>query len=181
MPPKENCPPVRVRGCVRVSSAVGGTIFLGAIVLEPFKLNPPVWHQDDTSEKVIWSFCEFRESVKSNYLVKHFDWHKMTTENYYLLSETSVFFCIRDHGRCIAWKFGISFNRKANACKEKVWNFTENNVVRRNFSKTSRQTVMFRTHILMSCVSNSKYGYIDMKTIYRGEPKDKYRNRVDDL
>ena len=34
-----------------------------------------------------------------------------------------------------------------------------------NFSKTSRQTVIFRTHILMSCVSNSKYGYTDMKTI----------------
>ena len=34
-----------------------------------------------------------------------------------------------------------------------------------NFSKTSRQTVIFRTHILMSCVSNNKYGYTDMKTI----------------
>ena len=32
---------------------------------------------------------------------------------------------------------------------------------------------MFRTHILMSCVSRNKYGYIDKKTIYRGEPKDK--------
>ena len=42
-----------------------------------------------------------------------------------------------------------------------------------NFSKTSRQTVIFRTHILMSCVSNNKYGYNDMKTIYRGEPKDR--------
>ena len=25
----------------------------------------------------------------------------------------------------------------------------------------------------MSCVSRNKYGYIDKKTIYRGEPKDK--------
>ena len=32
---------------------------------------------------------------------------------------------------------------------------------------------MFRTHILMSFVSNNKYGYIDMKAIYREEPKDK--------
>ena len=32
---------------------------------------------------------------------------------------------------------------------------------------------MFRTHILMSFVSNNKHGYIDMKTIYREEPKDK--------
>ena len=31
------------------------------------------------------------------------------------------------------------------------------------------QTVIFRTHIL-SCASNNKYGYIDMKTRYR-EPK----------
>ena len=31
---------------------------------------------------------------------------------------------------------------------------------------------MFRTHIL-SCVSNNKYAYTGMKTIYRGEPKDK--------
>ena len=30
---------------------------------------------------------------------------------------------------------------------------------------------MFTTHIL-SCVSKNKYGHIDMKTIYRGEPKD---------
>ena len=55
----------------------------------------------------------------------------------------------------------------------------------------SRQTVMFRTHILMSCVSNNKYGYIDMKMIYRGEPKDrnieteqmiyKHNERVDSI
>ena len=32
---------------------------------------------------------------------------------------------------------------------------------------------MFRTHILMSYVSNKEYGYIEMKTIYRGEPKDR--------
>ena len=31
---------------------------------------------------------------------------------------------------------------------------------------------MFRTHIL-SCVSSNKYGYIDIKTIYREEPKDR--------
>ena len=31
---------------------------------------------------------------------------------------------------------------------------------------------MFTTHIL-SCVSNNKHEYIDMKTIYRGEPKDR--------
>ena len=31
---------------------------------------------------------------------------------------------------------------------------------------------MFRTHI-MSCVSNNKYGYIDMKAKYRREPKDR--------
>ena len=36
--------------------------------------------------------CEFRESVKSTYLVKHFDRYNMTTKNYYPLSETSVFF-----------------------------------------------------------------------------------------
>ena len=41
--------------------------------------------------------CEFRESFKSSYLVTHFEWlllgrHKATTENYYPLSETSVFF-----------------------------------------------------------------------------------------
>ena len=32
---------------------------------------------------------------------------------------------------------------------------------------------MFRAHILMNCVSNNKYGYIDMKATYRGEPKDR--------
>ena len=31
----------------------------------------------------------------------------------------------------------------------------------------------FKTHILTSCVSNNKYEYIDMKTIYRGELKDR--------
>ena len=36
--------------------------------------------------------CEFRESVKSTYWVKHFDRRKMTTKNYYPLSETSVLF-----------------------------------------------------------------------------------------
>ena len=34
------------------------------------------------------------------------------------------------------------------------------------------QKLMFTTHILSS-VSFNKYGYIDMKTIYRGEPKDR--------
>ena len=37
---------------------------------------------------------------------------------------------------------------------------------------------MFTTHSL-SCVSNNKYGYIGMKTIYRGEPKD--RNKETEL
>ena len=41
-----------------------------------------------------------------------------------------------------------------------------------SYVEISGQTVMFRTHIL-SCVSNNKYGYIDMKTIYREEPKDR--------
>ena len=50
-----------------------------------------------------------------------------------------------------------------------------------NFSKTSQQTVLFRTHILMSCVSKYKYGYIDMETIYRGKPKDRNKETVDDL
>ena len=130
-----------------------------------------------TKRRHMWkksSDLGFRESVKSTYLVKYFDRHKMTTKNYYPLSETSAFFWIRDHGRCLVWKFGTSFNRKVNACEEKVWNFSRNTFVRRNFSKTSRQTVIFRTHILMSCVWNNKYGYIDMKTIYRGKPK--YRN-----
>ena len=36
--PEENCPPVRVRVCLRVSFAVGGQFFLGAIVLEPKKI-----------------------------------------------------------------------------------------------------------------------------------------------
>ena len=61
---------------------------------------------------------------------------------------------------------------KVNAWKEKVWNFTKNNFVHRNFSETSCQTVMNRMQIL-SCVSNNKDGYIDMKTIYRREPKDR--------
>ena len=37
-------------------------------------------------------------------------------------------------------------------------NKNKNNFVRRNLLKTSRQAVMFKTHIL-SCVSNNKYGY----------------------
>ena len=57
--------------------------------------------------------------------------------------------------------------------KKRSENFTKNNFVRRNFSKTSRQTVIFRTHILIGCVSNNKYGYIDRKTIHRGKPKDR--------
>ena len=122
--------------------------------------------------------CEFCESFKSTYLVKHFerlllDWQKVTIENYYSLSETSVFFKIRNHIRCLVWELGISFKRRVNACKEKVWNFTKSNFVRRFFSKTYRKTVMFRTHILMTCVSNNKFGHIDMKTIYGGEPKER--------
>ena len=30
-------------------------------------------------------------------------------------------------------------------------------------------------------VSNNKYGYIDMETTYRGEPKDRNIETVDDL
>ena len=41
-----------------------------------------------------------------------------------------------------------------------------------SYVEISGQTVMFRTHILI-CVSNNKYGYIDMNTIYREEPKGK--------
>ena len=41
-----------------------------------------------------------------------------------------------------------------------------------SYVEVSGQTVMFRTHIL-SCVSNNKYGYNDMKTIYREKPKDR--------
>ena len=40
-----------------------------------------------------------------------------------------------------------------------------------SYVEISGQTVMFRTHIL-SCVSNDKYGYIDMKTMYREEPTE---------
>ena len=29
------------------------------------------------------------------------------------------------------------------------------------------------TRLILSCVLNNKYGYIDMKTIYRGETKDR--------
>ena len=35
LPPEENCPPVRVRGWVRISFWVGGQFSSGAIVLEP--------------------------------------------------------------------------------------------------------------------------------------------------
>ena len=38
--PDENCPPVRVRGWVRVSFGVKGQFSSVAIFLEPFKLNP---------------------------------------------------------------------------------------------------------------------------------------------
>ena len=72
----------------------------------------------------------------------------------------------------IAWK--------VNARKEKVWNFAKINFVRRNFSTTSCQTVMFRADIL-SCVPSNNYGYTDVKITYKGEPKDRCRNRVDDL
>ena len=41
-----------------------------------------------------------------------------------------------------------------------------------SYLEIAGQTVMFRTHIL-SCVSNNKYGHIDMNTIYREEPKDR--------
>ena len=122
---------------------------------------------------------ESRESFTSTYFVKHFerlllDQHKVTTENYYPLN-FSIFW-IANHGKCLAYEFGIrtpgKIAWKANSWKEKMWNFTKNYFVPRNFSETSRQTVMFRTHIL-SCVSNNKYRHTDMKTIYRGEPKDR--------
>ena len=66
----------------------------GAIVLETFKLNPLCDNKTAHLKKSfdIFLSCEFHDSVKSTYLVKHFDWHKMTTKNYYPLSLTSVFF-----------------------------------------------------------------------------------------
>ena len=63
-----------------------------------------------------------------------------------------------------------NLEKKVNTWKEKVWNFTKNNFVHRNFLKTCRQTVTFTTHIL-NRVSNNKYGYIDIKTTYKGGPK----------
>ena len=69
-------------------------------------------------------------------------------------------------------EFLLKLLQKTNAWKEKVWNFTKIYFIRTNFSKHSGQTVMFRTHIL-SCVANNKYGYIDMKTKCREEPKDR--------
>ena len=39
---------------------------------------------------------------------------------------------------------------------------------------------MFRADIL-SCVPSNNYGYTDVKITYKGEPKDRCRNRVDDL
>ena len=51
---------------------------------------------------------------------------------------------------------------------EKKRSDTKNNFERRNFSKTSSQTVMFTMHILR-CVSSNKYGYNGMKIIYREE------------
>ena len=53
---------------------------------------------------------------------------------------------------------------------EKKWSETLLKII--SYVAISGQTVMFRTHIL-SCVSNSKYGYIDIKTIYREKPKDR--------
>ena len=95
----DNCPwgklsPVSVRGWVRVSFGVEGQFSSEAIVLEPFKLNPLCDNKTAYLNKIIWSSlsCEFRESVESTYLVKHFDRHKMTTGNDYPLSETSVLF-----------------------------------------------------------------------------------------
>ena len=130
--------------------------------------------------------CEFCESFKSTYLVKHFerlllDWQKVTIENYYSLSETSVFFKIRNHIRCLVWELGISFKRKVNACKEKVWNFTKSNFVRRYFSKTYRKTVTFRTHILMSCISTTNLNILTWNNIWRRTEREKCRNGVDDL
>ena len=37
----------------------------------------------------------------------------------------------------------------------------------------AKQLFMIRMDILMSCVSNNQYGYIYMKAIYGGEPKDR--------
>ena len=65
-----------------------------------------------------------------------------------------------------------NLEKKVNIWKGKVWNFTKNSLVRRNFLKACRQTVMF-TRLILICVSNNKYGYIDMKTIYRRETKDR--------
>ena len=50
-------------------------------------------------------------------------------------------FWIMDHGKCLVCEFGIripgKIAGKVNAWKEKVWSFTKNNFVRRNFSSNS--------------------------------------------
>ena len=85
--PEKICPPGVYGGGVDNSCS-------GAIVLETFKLNPLCDNKTAHLKKSfdIFLSCEFHDSVKSTYLVKHFDWHKMTTKNYYPLSLTSVFF-----------------------------------------------------------------------------------------
>ena len=73
LPPRKIVP----QGCM----GGGGNSCSGAIVLETFKLNPLC---DNKTAHVKKSFdlflsCEFHDSVKSTYLVKHFDWHKITS------------------------------------------------------------------------------------------------------
>ena len=94
--PEKNCPPVRVRGLLRVIFGVGRQFSSGVTVLELFKLNPLCDNKTTHVKKSFDLFlsCEFRESVKSTYLVKHFDRHKMATKNYYPLSERSVCFAL---------------------------------------------------------------------------------------
>ena len=87
--PEENCPAVTVRRSVRVSFGVGGQFSQNHS-----NLTPCVTTRQHMCKKSFALFlsCEFCESVNSTYLVKHFDRHKMTTENYCPLSQTSLFF-----------------------------------------------------------------------------------------
>ena len=60
--------------------------------------------------------CKFCYSFKRTYFVKHFkrlllDKHKVTTENYYPLSEISVFW-ITDHGKYLVYEFDIRISGK---------------------------------------------------------------------
>ena len=89
-------PPRKIVPQLRLGVGLGLVLGLGAgaIFLEPSKLNPLCDNKTAHCKKSFALFlsCEFCESVNSTYLVKHFDRHKMTTENNFPFSQTSVFF-----------------------------------------------------------------------------------------